>query len=57
MGIGRRAWTTAVAVSGTVAVAGAGLAWLSLFRARGLEPRPDPATVYADALERLAPAA
>ena len=52
--LGRRLTRFAVVASGTVVVAGGVLAGLSVLRARGLEPSPDPASEYAGALERLA---
>jgi pimeloyl-ACP methyl ester carboxylesterase len=52
--LGTWVWNGAM-MAGAATVAGAaGLTWLSRIKARGLESRPDPATSYAEALQRLA---
>jgi pimeloyl-ACP methyl ester carboxylesterase len=50
-----RTWVFRAALAGgAVVAAGAGLRWISILQARGLESQPDPAPDYAGALERLA---
>jgi carboxylesterase len=52
--VGGRALALAVLTGASSALASSGLVWLSRVRSRGLKSRPDPASNYPEALERLA---
>ena len=51
--LGTMVWYGLLAAGVTSVAAIFGLRWISRSKAKGLESRPDPATGYAEALERL----